>query len=66
MNIAFDIPVVIFVYKRPNETLQLLKALSNVQPTKIYFFANGPQNENEIEICNSTQKLIEQIDGLVN
>lgn len=43
----FDIPVVLFFFKRKETTLQIIERLSFIKPCKIYLISDGPRNENE-------------------
>jgi len=58
----FKTPIAVFIYKRPEKTRLILDVLQNVKPAKLYVFANGPQVENENEICIQTQSLFDSID----
>ena len=43
----FNIPIVIFTYKRPSHTQKLLDAIKKVNPKTIYIVADGPKNKKE-------------------
>lgn len=53
-KISFDIPVVLFFFKRYEKTLLILDQLREVKPSKIYLISDGPRGifeKNEVEIC---------------
>lgn len=45
----FNIPVVIFFFKREEKTVQIIERISHVKPKKIYLISDGPRNEIEAE-----------------
>jgi len=51
-------PVVLIIYKRPAQTLEIVKLLRSLNPTKLYVMAEGPKNTQEIEICQRTCQII--------
>lgn len=60
------IPIVIFIYKRPNLTEKLWEVIKCVQPSTIYIFADGPKNDTEIHLCQHARKITEQPNWPVN
>jgi len=58
----FNTPIAIFIFNRPQCTEQLVKALSLVKPTRLFVIADGPRNNFEIELCEQTRAVIENID----
>lgn len=54
--------VAIFIYKRPHTSIKLFEVLKQVQPKKIFLFADGPQNDSEAELCKKTQDIFNAID----
>lgn len=57
-----ETPVAIFIFNRPHCTDQLIRALAIVKPSNLFVIADGPRNENDIELCKQTRSLIDQID----
>lgn len=55
----FDIPIVIFIFKRVEKTTEILKKISNISPSKIYVIGDGPRNEGEREEVMLCRKLVE-------
>lgn len=52
----FDIPVVLFIFKRTDKTVKIIKRLSEIKPRKLYLIGDGPRNENEaleVERCRA-------------
>lgn len=59
-NVCFDIPVVLFTFKRSDTVIKILDVLRKVSPTKIYLFSDGPRNEKEKEIVDNVRYEIEK------
>jgi hypothetical protein len=55
-------PVAVFIFNRPHCTEQLVHALAFVRPARLFVIADGPRNDCEIEICEQTRAIIDQID----
>lgn len=58
----FQTPVAIFIFNRPECTKQLVEALAVVRPVNLFVIADGPRSENDIELCEQTRAIIDQID----
>ncbi len=58
----FEVPVVLFVYRRPAHTQKVFEALSRCRPARLYVFANGPQDPSEEALCIETQRIFDAID----
>ncbi len=43
----FDIPIVLFFFKREHKTLIVLERISQIKPKKIYLISDGPRNDEE-------------------
>ncbi|MFA5283828.1 MAG: glycosyltransferase family 2 protein [Bacilli bacterium] len=54
----FDIPVVLFTFKRSSTVLRILDVVREVAPSKIYLFSDGPRNEEESKLVLETRKII--------
>ena len=51
---AFDIPVVLFLFKRIDKPLLVLDRISKVRPKKLYLLSDGGRNHDEhqeVELC---------------
>lgn len=55
----FNVPVVLFIFKRKEKIKQIIDKIKEVQPKKIYILGDGPRNEEEIEIVNACRKATE-------
>lgn len=50
----FDIPVAVFMFKRPEKTAMIIDQIAKVKPLKLYLIADGPRNDQEkeaVEVC---------------
>ena len=59
-------PIVLFVYKRPAETLKVLEALAanpEAAQSELFVFADGPKTENDVEKCLEVRRLVENFNG---
>jgi len=52
---SVNLPLVIFLYRRPRLVSELLVALRAVQPSKIWLVADGPKNSREAELCQQAR-----------
>lgn len=52
-------PLVIFIYKRPENTRKVILSIRNARPKRIYLIADGPKNEAERKSCFETRKAAE-------
>ncbi|MCX8531515.1 hypothetical protein [Chryseobacterium luquanense] len=57
---AFDIPIVIFFFKRTEKTVQIVREIAKVKPQKIYLISDGARNEEEAKIVNECRHLVEK------
>ncbi|NEP18054.1 MAG: glycosyltransferase family 2 protein [Leptolyngbya sp. SIO4C1] len=57
-------PVVLIVFNRPDTTQQVLEAIQQVQPRKLFVIADGPRQEvsADAEKCAATRKLLEAVE----
>ena len=62
----FSIPVLFIIYKRADTAAQVFDKIRSRCPTSLYVAANGPKDESEVELCNSTRELIKKIDWECN
>lgn len=59
MNDGFDVPVVLFLFKRYDTVLRIINVLSEIKPQKIYLLSDQGRDENEKKIVEKTRRLIE-------
>lgn len=55
----YDIPVVLFIFKRIQKTLQIIDRISEVKPLKIYLVSDGPRNDEERDIVLECRRIAE-------
>ncbi len=65
---AFDIPIVLCLYNRPDFTRQVLASLHHLEPARIFVVADGPKQDNAVDHqkCDEVIGLVEQIDWTSN
>ena len=61
MALAFDIPVVLFLFKRSETLPAIIGQIRKAKPAKLYLIADGPRNESEAEAVNKCRKLAESL-----
>lgn len=54
----FNIPVVLFTFKRSDTVLRIIDVLRVVKPTRVYIFSDGPRNSLEESSISLTRKII--------
>lgn len=57
----YEIPVVLFLFKRTNSLYQIIGRLREIQPKKVYLIADGPRSEEEKAACDSCRMLAEDL-----
>ncbi len=55
----FDIPIVLFTFKRKDTVKRIIERISVVKPKKLYIISDGPRNEEESSIIDDTRSAIE-------
>ena len=55
----FDIPVALFMFKREEKTVEIVKRIGKVRPTTLYLIADGARNEQEAEAVQKTRDAVE-------
>ena len=60
MPTNFNIPIVLFLYKRYDLTLKIINRLKLLKPTKLYLLWDGGKTPEEINILNEHKKIIEK------
>lgn len=59
MKNQFNIPVVLFIFKRSDTVLRIINVLSKIQPQKIYLLSDEGRNEDEKKIVADTRTNVE-------
>lgn len=59
-NSSFDIPIVLFTFKRSDKTLEVLDRIAEVKPKKLYILSDEGRNEEEQKIVKKLRYDIEQ------
>lgn len=64
INVGFDIPIVLIMFNRPNETKIVLDSIRKIRPSKLFVISDGPRaSYNDDESLSKMCRLhIEQID----
>lgn len=57
---SFDIPVVMFIFKRKEATLRILERVSQIKPQKLYLISDWGRNEEEIALVKSCRQAVEE------
>lgn len=60
MTERFDIPVVLFIFKRVDTTLRIIDVIRKVKPSKIYLISDGGRNVYERELVTLCRNEVEQ------
>jgi hypothetical protein len=55
----FDIPIVLFTFKRKDTVFRIIERLAEIKPKKVYIISDGPRNEEEKDIILDVRKSIE-------
>jgi len=61
-NFELGTPIVFFIFKREKQTRKVFQAIAQAKPLKLYIVADGPRNPTEVQDCQSTRKIVEQVD----
>jgi hypothetical protein len=59
---SLSTPIVFIIFRRPDLTANVFKAIRQAQPSKLLVVADGPRDEAEALLCQQTRAVIEQID----
>lgn len=60
MDDRFDIPVVLFFFRRKNTLGRIIERISQVKPKKIYLISDGPRNDQENLEVIECRKIVEK------
>ena len=55
----FDVPVVLFIFKRDKKATMIVDRLSKVRPQKLYLIGDGPRDTNEEDAVNRCRQIVE-------
>ncbi|MCU0423036.1 MAG: hypothetical protein MUC81_09520 [Bacteroidia bacterium] len=64
MDKLFDIPILMLVFNRPNETKKVFTAVRAIKPSKLYVAADGARAHkiNDPQLCAETRAIFDSID----
>lgn len=54
-------PVVFLIYRRPELTQRVFNAIAAARPRQLFVVADGPRDESELERCEATRAVIDQV-----
>ena len=60
MENRFDIPVVMFIFKRKDTTLEIVNRIRKVKPTRLYLIADAGRNEEEQKLVDECRLSVEK------
>jgi len=56
----FNIPVVMFIFKRKDTTLRIIERVAEIKPTKLYLLADYGRNEEEKKLADECRRAVEE------
>lgn len=56
---SFDVPIVLFIFKRTEKAKLIIERLSKIRPTKLYLIGDGARNEAERDTVVKCRKVVE-------
>lgn len=56
----FDIPIVLFTFKRYDTVLRILNVIKKINPSKLYLFSDGARNDEENKLVVKAREIIEK------
>lgn len=56
----FDIPIALFIFKREEKSVQIIKKISAEAPRRLYIIADGPRNEEEKVYTDKCRTAVEK------
>ncbi len=60
MSSSFNIPVVLFMFKRSDTVLRIINVLSSIKPRKVYLLSDEGRNDQEKQIVKETRRIVEE------
>lgn len=55
----FDIPIALYIFKRSEKAILIIRQLSKIRPKRIYLIGDGPRDASEKEIVEKCRRSIE-------
>ncbi|MEG0775049.1 glycosyltransferase family 2 protein [Clostridium sp.] len=55
----FDVPVVVFFFKREEKTIKVIERISEIKPKRLYLISDGPRNDEEATRVRICRELVE-------
>lgn len=55
----FDIPVCLFIFKRQDKSVQIIREIAKHKPQKLYIIADAGRNAEEHRLCEQCRKAVE-------
>jgi len=64
MTVAFNTPILLLVFNRPETTAVVLKKLSEIRPKDLFVVSDGPRKNNsaDVELCERVKGMIDLVD----
>jgi hypothetical protein len=59
---VIDTPVLLIIFKRPELTRKVLRAIAAARPKVLLVAADGPRTEDERALCEATREIISEVD----
>lgn len=56
---AFDTPVVLIIYNRPDLTEKVFEAITKLKPAKLFIIADGPKHTQDSLLCDQTRQIVQ-------
>lgn len=66
VNNGFDIPIVFFIYKRPDLTFRVFGVIRKIKPENLIIVADGPIDATEKRLTDLTRIIVSDIDWTCN
>jgi hypothetical protein len=66
VNNGFDIPIVFFIYKRPDLTFRVFEVIRKIKPENLIIVADGPIDATEKRLTDLTRIIVSDIDWTCN
>lgn len=55
---SFDIPIVFFIFKRKDKSVEIIRQLSNIKPKKLYLISDAGRNDEEKELVEECRNAV--------
>ena len=60
-NQQLNTPILFLIFNRPDTTQRVFNEIKKAKPRKLFVVADGARNKEEIEKCNKTREIINQV-----